>query len=241
MSAETASFPILEGFDPFSTDFLCDPAPTIRRAQATKPVFYYPPLRMWVITSYDDICRAARDWETFSSKAAGMVPPPDDIKPRIPDTFVAEHFISLDPPEHTTDRTAVSRNFLPRELQKQEPNIRRIANLLIDRFIHKGSCDFMQDPLWIKRSISRLAMRQILGSCSGARAEEELRETAVLSVVCSGGMERDEVFATNVSGILGLMSSGEAPCRLLWTRRSLRVARSRRCHHNVIDHIRSGG
>jgi len=145
MSADTASFPILEGFDPFGADFLNDPGPTIKRAQATKPVFYYPPLRMWVITSYDDICRAARDWETFSSKAAGMVPPPDDIKPRIPDSFVAEHFISLDPPEHTADRTAVARNFLPRELQKQEPNIRRIANQLIDRFIHQGACDFMQE------------------------------------------------------------------------------------------------
>lgn len=145
MSIDTASFPTLEGFDPFGADFLSDPAPTIKRAQAMKPAFYYPPLRMWVITSYEDICRAARDWETFSSKAAGIVPPPDDLKHKIPETFVADHYISLDPPEHTGDRTAVARSFLPRELQKQEPNIRRIANTLIDGFIARGSCDFMQD------------------------------------------------------------------------------------------------
>jgi cytochrome P450 len=145
MSTETISFPTLEGFDPFGAEFLADPAPMIKRAQATQPVFYYPPLKMWVITSYEDICRAARDWETFSSKATGMVPPPDDLKHKIPDTFVEDHYISLDPPEHTADRTAVARHFLPRELQKQEPNIRRIANTLIDGFIEKGSCDFMQD------------------------------------------------------------------------------------------------
>ena len=56
------------------------------------------------------------------------VPPPDDLKSRIPETFVDDHFISLDPPEHTADRTAIARHFLPRELNKQEDNIRRIAN-----------------------------------------------------------------------------------------------------------------
>ncbi len=145
MSHDTTSFPVLEGFDPFSQEFLSDPVPTIKRAQESKPVFYYPPLRMWVVTKYDDICRAARDWETFSSKATGFVPPPDDLKDKIPENYIADHFISLDPPEHATDRTAVARHFLPRELQKQEPNIRRIANMLIDRFIANGSCDFMQD------------------------------------------------------------------------------------------------
>lgn len=145
MTAGTTSYPTLEGFDPFDTGFLNDPVHEIKRAQAVAPVFYYEPLRMWVVTKYDDICKAARDWETFSSKATGMVPPPDDLKSKIPETFVADHYISLDPPEHTADRTAVARNFLPRELQKQEANIRRIANTLIDGFIAKGSCDFMQE------------------------------------------------------------------------------------------------
>ena len=95
MSHDTASFPVLEGFDPFSQEFLSNPVPTIKRAQETKPVFYYPPLRMWVVTRYDDICRAARDWETFSSKATGFVPPPADLKDKIPDNYLAYHFISL--------------------------------------------------------------------------------------------------------------------------------------------------
>lgn len=145
MSLDTASFPVLEGFDPFDREFLSNPVPTIKRAQKDAPVFYYPPLRMWVVTKYDDICRAARDWETFSSKATGFVPPPAHLKDKIPDDYIADHFISLDPPEHTADRSAVARQFLPRELQKQEANIRSIANMLIDRFIDKGSCDFMQE------------------------------------------------------------------------------------------------
>ncbi|MDQ0346706.1 cytochrome P450 [Ancylobacter vacuolatus] len=145
MSTDATAFPVLEDFDPFSQEFLSNPVPTIKRAQQECPVFYYPPLRMWVVTKYDDICRAARDFETFSSKATAYVPPPDDLRANIPEDFIADHFISLDPPEHTSDRTAVARQFLPRELQKQEPVIRAIANRLIDGFIAKGSCDFMQE------------------------------------------------------------------------------------------------
>ncbi|WP_187968460.1 cytochrome P450 [Aquibium microcysteis] len=161
MSTNAASFPVLEGFDPFGQDFLSDPAATIKRAHETAPVFYYEPLRMWVITKYDDICRAARDAETFSSDATGFVPPPDDIKPKIPDTFLADHFISQDGPEHTRSRTAIARQFLPRELQKQEENIRRIANTLIDAFIDKGRCDLMQEfcyPLSLNVIIGLIGM-----------------------------------------------------------------------------------
>jgi len=142
---QISEFPTLEGFDPFSQDFLRNPGPIIKRAQAERPVFYYPPLKLWVITRYDDICRAARDWETFSSKALAVVPPPERLKNRIPENFADEHFIAMDPPEHAVDRGAVAANFLPGELRKQEANIRRIANELIDGFVERGSCDLMQD------------------------------------------------------------------------------------------------
>lgn len=69
MSIDTATFPTLEGFDPFGADFLSDPAPTIKRAQATKPVFYNPPLRMWVIRRYEEHLSGSTRLETFSSKA----------------------------------------------------------------------------------------------------------------------------------------------------------------------------
>jgi cytochrome P450 len=152
-----SEFPTLDGFDPFAPEFLRNPAPMIKRAQAKQPVFYYPPLKLWVITRYDDICRAARDWQTFSSKALGVVPPPEHLKGRIPENFADEHFIAIDPPEHTLDRGAVATNFLPKELQRQEPNIRRIANELIDTFLERGSCDLMREFAY------PLSLRVIIG------------------------------------------------------------------------------
>lgn len=138
-------FPTLPGFDPLSDEFLRDPVPMITRAQKERPVFYHPPLDMWVITRYADICTAARDFKTFSSQALGMVPPPADLAHKVPDNFVSQHFVAIDPPQHTASRAAVARFFTPKEIEKQAPAIVEIANRLIDGFIERGACDLMRD------------------------------------------------------------------------------------------------
>lgn len=139
------TFPTLEGFDPLSPAFLADPAPFVRRAQETSPVFYYHPLRMWVITRHADICNAARDVETFSSKALGLVPPPADLAHRVPERMDEMFFVAIDPPEHTGSRMAMAPFFTPRGLAKLEEPIRAAANRLIDSFIDKGRCELMYD------------------------------------------------------------------------------------------------
>lgn len=142
---QTARFPTLEGFDPLSPEFLRDPNPIVRRAQKEATVFYYEPLRMWVITRHEDICAAARDVETFSSKALGLVPPPPDLAPRMPERMAEMFFIAIDPPIHTNTRMALAPFFTPRRFAKLEEPIRAASNRLIDRFIDKGEAELMYD------------------------------------------------------------------------------------------------
>ena len=141
----TSTVPTIEGFDPLSESFLRNPVPMIRKAQEIAPTFYYEPLKMWVITKHADICTAARDYETFSSKALGFVPPPADLAHKVPPNVDQELFIVLDPPEHTGSRASVAPFFAPRVVAKLEQPSRDIANKLIDGFIAKGSCEFMYD------------------------------------------------------------------------------------------------
>ena len=138
-------FPTVEGFDPLSPEFLANPAPHVRKAQDTAPVFYYHPLRMWIITSYEDICKAARDYKTFSSKALGLVPPPEDLVPLVPERMEEQFIIAIDPPEHNLSRRSMAPLFGPRSMEKLEKPIRDIANRYIDAFISKGECDLMHE------------------------------------------------------------------------------------------------
>lgn len=142
---DTSAFPRVEGFDPLSPEFLRDPVSAIRKAQDTAPVFYHEALKMWVITKHSDICMAARDFQTFSSQALGIVPPPEDMADSAPKGWEKEAFIAIDPPVHTHARMSVAQYFTPRELDKLAEPTRQIANELIDQFIDHGECDFMHD------------------------------------------------------------------------------------------------
>lgn len=144
-TVDTSQFPRIEGFDPLSQDFLSNPFPWVRKAQEEAPVFYCDALKMWVVTRYEDICQAARDYETFSSKALALVPPPEELAGRVPQNFEKEFFVAIDPPEHTGSRMSVAPFFTPRAIGRMSDAITAYANELIDSFIDKGECDFMDD------------------------------------------------------------------------------------------------
>ncbi len=155
--------PVIDGFDPLSQDFLSNPIPHIQNARTVSPVFFYPPLGMWVVTGYDNICQAARNTEVFSSKALGLVPPPADLAHRVPEKMEEQFIIAIDPPQHTESRMGLAPFFTPRKLVALEDDIRRIANELIDDFIEKGSCEFMHDfcyPLSLRVIMELLGIPQ---------------------------------------------------------------------------------
>jgi cytochrome P450 len=136
--------PTLEGFDPYSEEFLRDPYPILERARRECPVFYYPAMDYWVITRYDDVAQAVGDHATYSSAVWRTVPRPPEFADRVPENLMGVSFINLDPPEHTVSRKNANRAFTRKLVAEQAPHIRRIANATIDAFIADGRCDLMQ-------------------------------------------------------------------------------------------------
>jgi cytochrome P450 len=53
--------------------------------------------------------------------------------------------IDFDPPRHTAYRKQVNPCLTPREMSVHEPQIRSIANELIDAFVDRGSCDIITE------------------------------------------------------------------------------------------------
>jgi cytochrome P450 len=143
MASTVAHRPVLEGFDPLSPEFQADPYPVLERARRECPVFYYEPLGFWGLMRYADVAPVIGDYKTFSSRAFGVVPVPEQHADRVPADFFDKALLASDPPGHTLLRKHSQKALTRGRIAAMEPTIREICNELIDGFIEDGHCDLM--------------------------------------------------------------------------------------------------
>ena len=100
-------------------------------------------LDLWVLSRFDDVQAAAKDWATFSSSAGGMG---NDIDDTYQLFLPAGDLAGVDPPLHTRLRGALRLAFSPSALRARfEPIVRRKVVELIDAFADEGRADFARD------------------------------------------------------------------------------------------------
>ena len=105
------------GYDPYDHGVMEDPYPTYERLRHEAPVYRLAGQPTWVLSRYNDVQRALRDPETFSS--TGGV------------SFT--HFggvgslIGMDAPDHTRLGRILSAAFTPRAIAGLEPVVARMA------------------------------------------------------------------------------------------------------------------
>jgi cytochrome P450 len=131
----------------FDPGLLSDPHERARELLEVAPPVFWTPRNSghWVVTGYEELFRAFRDWEYFSSSfvppemiAAFMAMMPKD-QPRIPTVTP----ITLDPPEHGRYREPLQKTFSPKAAMARMEEIRDLTESLIDRVINEGHCDFI--------------------------------------------------------------------------------------------------
>ena len=133
-----------------------------------QPVWFHPPTNVtendrgfWVVTKYDDVVAASRDWQTFSSeKAPGYEVGGVTMNDIGPEMGVGTMMLMMDPPQHTRYRKIVSSAFTPRVLRLFEQQIRRRTTDIIDAVIEKGECDFVTE---VAAELPLQAIAEILG------------------------------------------------------------------------------
>lgn len=135
--------PTLPGFDPLSPEFQANPYPVFERARRECPVFYYEPLNFWAVTRYEDVAGIIGDHHTFSSRAFGVVPIPEQLADRVPADFFSKALLASDPPEHTLMRKHGQKALTRGRIAAMEGTINDICHALIDAFIDDGECDLM--------------------------------------------------------------------------------------------------
>src|SRR5436190_18436167 len=56
---------------------------------------------------------------------------------------MAEHMVTMDPPDHTRERALLMRLITPKRLKDNEDFMWRLADQQIDEFIADGACEFI--------------------------------------------------------------------------------------------------
>src|SRR3954470_21876937 len=82
----------MDAFDLYSPAIDADPFPYYEILREQYPCYWSESGKLWILSRYDDIVQAARDWETFSSSQGNMI---DELPGRAGATLG-----TTDPPRH---------------------------------------------------------------------------------------------------------------------------------------------
>jgi len=133
----------LTAFDPFSTGAIDeDPYAIYRQLRDETPFYRDDRWDLWVLSRFDDVQNALRDWRTYSQE------PDVDIDGFMEDLLEPDgNILVMDPPRHDELRKLVQGTniFSPKSINAMEPRIRALVDQLIDGFAARGSADFVQE------------------------------------------------------------------------------------------------
>lgn len=143
MQTDAATPPItdewcLHHFDHMSPELAAAFPETLARMRSLCPVAHSDGYEgFWVVTDYQDVLKVAQDWKTFSSQSGLTVPVAPISVRSIP--------VEVDPPLHTAYKRLTNPYLTPAAVSKWEDHTRRLVTELIDAFIEKGQCEFMEE------------------------------------------------------------------------------------------------
>jgi cytochrome P450 len=128
---------------------------------------------VYVLSRYDDVTRALKDAETFSSRVAP-----------------APILMFMDPPDHTRLRRTLARAFTPRAIDVLGPRIEALARELYEPYLAAGGGDFIDG---FAHPLPALVIGEMLGVPADRR--RELRQWSDDSIRALGGgigLSKDE-------------------------------------------------
>ena len=139
----------------FDTDLVEDPYTYYDDLRAECPVLSLDHLGVFAVTGYDELLEVYRDTESFSSCNSvvgpfASFPVPldgDDVsdivrqhRDQLP---MAEHMVTMDPPDHTRERALLMRLITPKRLKDNEDFMWRLADQQLDELVPAGRCEFI--------------------------------------------------------------------------------------------------
>jgi cytochrome P450 len=161
-----ASRPESVTFDNTDPELIHDLYARVAEVQARCPVAWTEASGgFWMLTKYDDVVEASRDWQTYTVTQGIMIPPTGASMPVIP--------AELDPPRHSKLRKLVLPNFTEKALQPWVPGVQKIIAEAFAPLLPLGKADIVVD---IARPVPVLAICLVLGIDRDWRRIRQLAE-----------------------------------------------------------------
>ena len=123
-------------YELFCHQQLQNPYPLFARLREEVPIHWCEPMKMWLVTRYDDVLAGLKETKQLVSDRQGMYSDPLTPENRQLAQPLIEHINlwmqNLNPPDHTRNRNLVNLVFTPRMLQGLVPQIEKIVADLLD-------------------------------------------------------------------------------------------------------------
>ena len=127
----------MEAFDLYSPAIDANPFPYYEVLREQYPCFWSESGKLWILSRYDDIVQAARDWETFSSSQGNMI---DELPGRAGATLG-----TTDPPRHDRLRTLSQAAFARKNIEQFIAPTLDIADSALERIRERKKFEFIND------------------------------------------------------------------------------------------------
>ena len=125
-------------YNPYAFAIHDDPYETYRRLRDEAPAYWNPDLAFWVLSRFEDVQNAFKDFDTFSSTGGVAL---ESRRRRDAGRMEFQQMIEMDPPDHTSFRKLVNRIFTGRRVAAMEDDIRNIFNGYLDHIVEQGIFD----------------------------------------------------------------------------------------------------
>jgi len=176
---------------PFGAATWRRPWDTYRQLRDDAPLHWSKSARCYVLSRFNDVFRAARDTDTFSS-AQGLT-----FSNEVEELGLAPTIVMMDPPDHTRFRRLVSRGFTPRQVHEIEPAVREFVVDRIEELRAASHTDFIEG---LARPLPCFVVASYLGVSEADRAQFE---GWTQSIVQAGSSGHDTGAADALAGLYG--------------------------------------
>ena len=129
-------------YNPYAFAIHDDPYETYRRLRDEAPAYWNPDLSFWVLSRFEDVQNAFKDFDTFSSTGGVAL---ESRRRRDAGRMEFQQMIEMDPPDHTSFRKLVNRIFTGRRVAAMEDDIRNIFNGYLDQIVEQGEADLVEE------------------------------------------------------------------------------------------------